>query len=197
VNTREDLRTSPAAPDAVLLAGMLDEVRGAPPAGPEEPVPASSAHRLWTDLLGDLVTVLESTAGSGPVSCCLVMDGRRRYTQALLRAGVLLGLDMRLAAPRALWPPEDLVVELEDIARDTGAGLLVTSDPGHAVLGADVVCADGVASAPGSFRVDGQFLADSGKAGTRLLRCPAEDECAPGPRQAENRRRAALAFDLP
>jgi len=49
---------------------------------------------------------------------------------------------VRIAAPRALWPDEDLRAQADKIATDTGARVLVTDDLADAVRGVDFVYTD-------------------------------------------------------
>ena len=53
-----------------------------------------------------------------------------------------MGLDFRLAAPDELRPTGNLVARCEEIARASGAELLLTTDVGAAASGADFVYTD-------------------------------------------------------
>jgi ornithine carbamoyltransferase len=93
------------------------------------------------------------------VAVCFVGDGRHPLAGSLLTTGASLGMDVRVAAPRERWPSEACISRAQDVAAWTGAGLLVTSDVGHAVLGAEFVCTD-VADVPGES--DGEWAARTG-----------------------------------
>jgi ornithine carbamoyltransferase len=111
--------------------------------------------------------------GTGPlerVAVCYVGDAD--LASSLLLVGAALGMDVRIAAPRAQWPPDAVIDRAEDLAADTGAQLLITSDAGHAVLGADYVIAgtwrSGVApgattSSPSPYAVTEDFVTSSGR----------------------------------
>jgi ornithine carbamoyltransferase len=56
--------------------------------------------------------------------------------------GCKLGMDVRLCAPRALWPKDELVAACRAIAAETGARLTVTEDVDEGVRGADFLHTD-------------------------------------------------------
>jgi ornithine carbamoyltransferase len=62
--------------------------------------------------------------------------------RSLLIMGALMGSDVRLAGPRELQPPKDIVASAEDIARQTGARITVTDNAAQAVAGADFIHTD-------------------------------------------------------
>jgi ornithine carbamoyltransferase len=62
--------------------------------------------------------------------------------RSLLVTGALLGMDVRIAAPRELWPPDDVQVLAADLATHSGARILVTDDVTAAVSGAAFVHTD-------------------------------------------------------
>jgi ornithine carbamoyltransferase len=51
-------------------------------------------------------------------------------------------MDVRLVAPRELWPHDDLVAESRAIATDSGARITLTDDPGEGVAGVDFLYTD-------------------------------------------------------
>lgn len=124
----------------------------------------------------------------GPVeniTVCFVGDGRHPIAGSLLATGALLGMDVRVAAPNGLWPADEEITKAEDLAAFTDAALLVTSDVGHAVFGADFVCTDipaidGESNAdwaartglPALYRVTDDLLAMTGRPGSRIVQCP-------------------------
>jgi ornithine carbamoyltransferase len=56
--------------------------------------------------------------------------------------GCKLGMDVRLCAPRSLWPKDDLIATCRGIAEETGARLTLTEDVGEGVGGADFLYTD-------------------------------------------------------
>ena len=53
-----------------------------------------------------------------------------------------LGMDVRIAAPEALWPAPDLRQRCQGYAADSGARITLTEDPAAAVAGVDFVHTD-------------------------------------------------------
>ncbi|MNN40986.1 Ornithine carbamoyltransferase, catabolic [compost metagenome] len=61
---------------------------------------------------------------------------------SLLLIGAKLGMDVRIAAPKALWPHDDLVERCKQYAEESGARITLTEDPKAAVKGVDFVHTD-------------------------------------------------------
>ena len=76
------------------------------------------------------------------VSYCFLGDGHSNVARSLLVTGALLGMDVRIAAPRDLWPPDDVVATAHELAAVSGARLLVTEDVSDAVQVADFLYTD-------------------------------------------------------
>ena len=56
---------------------------------------------------------------------------------SLLLVGAKLGMDVRICAPKALWPHDDLVGRCKKYAEESGARITLTEDPKAAVKGVD------------------------------------------------------------
>jgi ornithine carbamoyltransferase len=56
--------------------------------------------------------------------------------------GCKLGMDVRLCAPKALWPEESLVKTCRKIAKETGARLTLTESVDEGVKGVDYLYTD-------------------------------------------------------
>jgi ornithine carbamoyltransferase len=96
-----------------------------------------------TQVLADLLTMEEF--GGKPLhelSFCYLGDARFNMGCSLLVGGTQMGMDVRIAAPLALQPPEDLVAQMRTLARTTGARISLETDPLKAVAGADFVYTD-------------------------------------------------------
>src|SRR3546814_7633381 len=61
---------------------------------------------------------------------------------SLMMAGCLMGMDVRLAAPKALWPTNEYLKPAHKIAEKYGAHLTLTEDPQEAVKGCDFIHTD-------------------------------------------------------
>jgi ornithine carbamoyltransferase len=53
-----------------------------------------------------------------------------------------MGMDIRLVAPKAFWPEEQLVEECQAIAQSTGANITLTEDVAEGVQGCDFLYTD-------------------------------------------------------
>jgi ornithine carbamoyltransferase len=96
-----------------------------------------------TQSLCDVFTMLEHS-GRAPeeISFCYLGDARNNTANSLMVMGSLLGMDVRIAAPRELWPDPVLVSECLLIGGHSGARLTLTDDVQEAVLGADYLYTD-------------------------------------------------------
>jgi ornithine carbamoyltransferase len=96
-----------------------------------------------TQMLADFLTMHEaSNKPYDAIAYAFTGDCRFNMGRSLLVMGALMGSDVRLAGPRELHPPQDVVALAEDIARRTGARITVTDNPAAAVSGADFIHTD-------------------------------------------------------
>ena len=96
-----------------------------------------------TQTLADMLTMTEhSTRPLAEVAYCYLGDARNNMGNSLMVAGCKLGMDVRLAAPRGLWPDEELVKTAHTIADETGARLTLTEDVDEGVSGVDFLYTD-------------------------------------------------------
>jgi ornithine carbamoyltransferase len=96
-----------------------------------------------TQVLADLMTMEEF--GERPLhtlALCYLGDARFNMGNSLLIGGALMGMDVRIAAPRALWPAQDIQAQAQLIAERTGARLRFEEEPQRALAGADFVYTD-------------------------------------------------------
>jgi ornithine carbamoyltransferase len=96
-----------------------------------------------TQILADLLTMEEF--GQQPLhrmSFCYLGDARFNMGCSLLVGGVQMGMDVRIAAPAPLRPPEELIARMRALAQRTGARVTIESDPRLAVSGADFLYTD-------------------------------------------------------
>ncbi|HEY5774709.1 MAG TPA: ornithine carbamoyltransferase [Xanthomonadales bacterium] len=62
-----------------------------------------------------------------------VGDGRSNMGNSLMIAGCLMGMDVRIAAPRELWPDEGLLERARQLEKKNKGTLTLTEDPYEAV----------------------------------------------------------------
>lgn len=96
-----------------------------------------------TQMLADVLTMREhSDKPLHEIAFAFVGDGRNNVANSLLLVAAKLGMDVRIGAPRELWPEDELVKLCDEIADVSGARILITDDPREAVAGVDFVYTD-------------------------------------------------------
>ena len=96
-----------------------------------------------TQSLADTLTMLEHAGKPlGQIVYAYVGDARSNMGNSLMIMGCLLGMDVRLCAPKSLWPKDDLVGRAQEIARGSGARLRLTEDLDQGVRGVDFIHTD-------------------------------------------------------
>jgi len=96
-----------------------------------------------SQVMADLLTMSEHAGKPlNQVSYCFLGDARNNMGNELMVGGCKLGMDVRLCAPKGLWPEESLVEVCREIAAETGARLTITEDIDEGVAGADFLHTD-------------------------------------------------------
>ena len=96
-----------------------------------------------TQILADVLTMTEhSDKHLGEIAFCYLGDARNNMGNSLMVGGCKFGMDVRLCAPRDLWPHDDLVETARGIADGTGARLTLTEDVDEGVSGVDYLYTD-------------------------------------------------------
>jgi ornithine carbamoyltransferase len=96
-----------------------------------------------TQMLADTLTMREhSDKPLTQISYAYLGDARNNMGNSLLMIGAKLGMDVRIAAPKSLWPHDDLVNQCKAFAEESGARILLTEDPKEAVKNVDFVHTD-------------------------------------------------------
>ncbi len=96
-----------------------------------------------TQTLCDVLTMVEhSNKHLGDIAYCYLGDARNNMGNSLMVMGCKMGMDVRLCAPRHLWPTDDLVDLARQVAGQTGARLTLTEDVDEGVKGVDYLYTD-------------------------------------------------------
>jgi len=96
-----------------------------------------------TQILADMLTMVEhADKPLDQIAYCYLGDARNNMGNSLLVGGAKLGMDVRIAAPEALWPMEELRRRCQGYAAESGARITLTEDPDEAVAGVDFVHTD-------------------------------------------------------
>jgi ornithine carbamoyltransferase len=96
-----------------------------------------------TQILADFLTFREHISKPFPeMAFCYLGDARFNMADSYLVGGAKLGMDVRIASPRSLWPRDEIVELARSIAGETGAEITITEDVDEAVRGCDVLLTD-------------------------------------------------------
>ena len=96
-----------------------------------------------TQILADFLTFREHVPKPlEEVSFCYLGDARFNMADTYLVGGAKLGMDVRIASPRALWPRQEIVDFAQQTAAESGGKIVLTEDIQEAVKGADVLLTD-------------------------------------------------------
>jgi ornithine carbamoyltransferase len=143
-----------AADTAKVLSRMFDaiEFRGKAQATVQELADNSDVPVYngltdeWhpTQMLADFLTMSEHSRGRSisDVAYCYMGDARSNMGHSLLVMGAIMGADVRIAAPKDLWPAKDIIDAANERAAESGARVTLTEDPKEGLKGADFVHTD-------------------------------------------------------
>lgn len=96
-----------------------------------------------TQMLADLLTMSEhSDKPLNDIAYVYTGDARCNTGNSLLEAGCLMGMDVRIAAPKALQPSAEVIAHCQALAKQSGARVLITEDLHAAVQGVDFIHTD-------------------------------------------------------
>ena len=96
-----------------------------------------------TQMIADVLTMREhADKPIHEISYAYLGDARNNMGNSLLLVGAKLGMDVRICAPKALWPADDLVGRCKKYAEESGARITLTEDPKAAVKGVDFIHTD-------------------------------------------------------
>ncbi|CNH32118.1 ornithine carbamoyltransferase subunit I [Yersinia massiliensis] len=97
-----------------------------------------------TQLLADLLTMQEHLPGKplSEMKFAYLGDARNNMGNTMLEAAALVGMDLRLVAPKACWPEAQLVAACQAQAQKTGGKITLTEDIAEGVKGADFLYTD-------------------------------------------------------
>ncbi|MFF0011698.1 ornithine carbamoyltransferase [Streptomyces sp. NPDC005374] len=96
-----------------------------------------------TQMLADVLTMTEHTAKPvREIAFAYLGDARFNMGNSYLITGALLGMDVRIVAPKTYWPAQDVVERARALAADSGARVTLTESLEEGVRGADFVATD-------------------------------------------------------
>lgn len=96
-----------------------------------------------TQMLADVLTMTEHCAKPlDRIAFAYLGDARFNMGNSYLVTGALLGMDVRIVAPKAYWPAEPVVAKARELADASGARITLTEDVAAGVAQADFVATD-------------------------------------------------------
>jgi len=96
-----------------------------------------------TQMMADVLTMMEhSNKPLEQISYAYLGDARFNMGRSLLVIGCILGMDVRIGAPKNLQPDTELVKTCKKIAKESGARVSITEKVEEAVKGVDYVHTD-------------------------------------------------------
>ena len=138
-----------------------------------------------TQILADFLTIREHVSSDlSSVTFCYVGDARFNMADTYLVGGAKFGMDVRIAAPKSLWPSDEFVNLSRSIAGETGGRITITDDLDEAVRGVDVIATDVWVSMgePAEvwgeridlllpYQVNSEMMARTGNPNTKFMHC--------------------------
>ncbi|WP_405620381.1 ornithine carbamoyltransferase [Streptomyces sp. NBC_00076] len=96
-----------------------------------------------TQMLADVLTMTEHTAKPlTDIVFAYLGDARFNMGNSYLITGALLGMDVRIVAPQAYWPADEIIGRARKLAEASGARITLTEKVDEGVQGADFVATD-------------------------------------------------------
>ncbi|MCD5001072.1 ornithine carbamoyltransferase [Enterococcus saccharolyticus] len=95
-----------------------------------------------TQMIADFLTIQENFGKVEGINLVYVGDGRNNVARSLLITGAILGTNVRIVAPKELYPEQELIQLANDYANKSGAEIIVTDDVAQGVRYADVLYTD-------------------------------------------------------
>jgi ornithine carbamoyltransferase len=96
-----------------------------------------------TQMLADVLTMIEhSDKPLEQIAYCYLGDARSNMGNSLMIIGCKLGMDVRICAPKALWPKEELIQTCRQLAAASGARLTLTENVDEGIQAVDYVHTD-------------------------------------------------------
>ncbi|OSP42752.1 ornithine carbamoyltransferase [Streptomyces sp. 13-12-16] len=96
-----------------------------------------------TQMLADVLTMTEHSAKPlTGIAFAYLGDARFNMGNSYLVTAALLGMDVRVVAPKAYWPAQEVVDRARELAASSGARVTLTEDVAEGVAGADFVATD-------------------------------------------------------
>ena len=138
-----------------------------------------------TQILADFLTFREhSDKPLNEVVFCYLGDARFNMADTYLVGGAKLGMDVRIAAPKSLWPNDEILESARGFAAESGGKVRVTDNVAEAVKDADFLLTDVWVSMGEAddvwaeriellkpYQVNAEAMAATGNPNTKFMHC--------------------------
>lgn len=138
-----------------------------------------------TQILADFMTMREFTHKHlSDVAVAFVGEGQDNVARSLALGAAKVGIDMRIASPRQLWPDAAFCTHVADLAEHSGGRFRIDEDVESCVRGADFIYTDvwlsmGEAESQWAerirllspYRITTKLMAASGNPFTKFMHC--------------------------
>ncbi|MYQ30198.1 ornithine carbamoyltransferase [Streptomyces sp. SID4956] len=96
-----------------------------------------------TQMLADVLTMTEhSDKPLTEIAFAYLGDARFNMGNSYLVTAALLGMDVRIVAPKTYWPAQEVIDRARELAAASGARITLTEEIAEGVAGADFVATD-------------------------------------------------------
>jgi len=95
-----------------------------------------------TQVLADLLTIKEKKGYLKGIKLAFLGDGRNNMANSLLVGGAKMGMEVRIVAPKELFPEERIVKLAREIAGESGGSIVVTDSIDQGVKDVDFIYTD-------------------------------------------------------
>lgn len=92
-----------------------------------------------TQMLADFMTMHEEFGHVEGLNLSYFGTGKNNVQNSLMITSAILGVNYRLATPKELRPAPDVVNAAQELAKESGAKIVITNDPVEAAEPADVI----------------------------------------------------------
>ena len=96
-----------------------------------------------TQILADFLTMMEhSDKPLNEVTFAYIGDARNNMGNSLMIGAAKMGMKFRSVAPKSVQPSDELVAQAKEIAKETGAEIIITDNIDEGVKGCDFLYSD-------------------------------------------------------
>ena len=92
-------------------------------------------------ILADLLTISEHRGRLKGLNLVFIGDGNN-VAHSLMIGGAKMGMHVTVASPSGFMPNPDIVKQAMEFAKESGSKIVVTDDPVHAAINADILYTD-------------------------------------------------------